>query len=230
MYKSITALKKDCRFTLEESVMSLTQFSRRIFALLLVISLSSCNSGATSFGPTPVTSTAIHSVAYDAGARLLEIEFTSHEVYQYSNVPPSVANGLMSASSKGQYFNEFIKNGGYTSYHVPREQSMPATVQPALTSDEEKSPHVPLSRDQETKRPGKISFDDPVRERIRQEHQIKRAQDEGTISADVASELTKRVQRGDFSSPRSGKISFDDPLGDRIRQEHRRQQLKQMKR
>lgn len=93
---------------------------RMSIAVLVVIGLSSCNPTPKSFAPTPVTSTAIRSVGYDSNSRVLEIEFTSHEVYQYFNVPPAIASGLRSAPSKGKYFNSYIKKGGYQFRHLRR--------------------------------------------------------------------------------------------------------------
>jgi hypothetical protein len=62
---------------------------------------------------TPVASSDLRSVGYDAGRCLLEIEFVSGTVYQYSAVPESVFNGLMTAASKGRYFNQVIRKGPY---------------------------------------------------------------------------------------------------------------------
>ncbi|MBU0569173.1 KTSC domain-containing protein [Patescibacteria group bacterium] len=56
-----------------------------------------------------VSSSNIFSIGYDAQSRILEIEFTSNEVYQYFDVPENLYNGLMSASSKGQFLNDYIK-------------------------------------------------------------------------------------------------------------------------
>ena len=62
---------------------------------------------------TPITSSNLKSVGYDATSRTLEIEFHSSGIYQYSSVPPSVHSGLMGASSHGKYFDAHIKKGGY---------------------------------------------------------------------------------------------------------------------
>jgi KTSC domain len=51
----------------------------------------------------PVESTSVASVGYDPERRVLEIEFRSGSVYQYSQVPQRVHERLMSASSKGRY-------------------------------------------------------------------------------------------------------------------------------
>ena len=57
----------------------------------------------------PVTSSNLRSVGYDVTASLLEIEFRDGGVYQYRNVPESIYQNLMSAGSKGTYFNDHIK-------------------------------------------------------------------------------------------------------------------------
>lgn len=120
--------------------MPVTLSLRLSLTLLLVISASSCDSGTTSFGPTPVTSTAIHLVAYDANTHVLEIEFTSHEVYQYFDVPPAIATGLMSAPSKGKYFNAVIRNAGYQFRHVQRQPRSPTNIPRTATLPQVK-PH-----------------------------------------------------------------------------------------
>jgi len=48
---------------------------------------------------TPVRSSALRSVGYGPEQRVLEIEFTNGDVYQYSDVPPEVHRGLMAAES-----------------------------------------------------------------------------------------------------------------------------------
>lgn len=63
---------------------------------------------------TPVSSSNLASVGYDPTIRVLEIEFLNGTIYQYSNVDSSRHSGLMKASSKGDYFNFYIKEGGYS--------------------------------------------------------------------------------------------------------------------
>ena len=58
---------------------------------------------------TPVTSSTITSAGYDPAARKLELEFTSGNIYLYLHVPETIYIGLMAASSKGSYFNEYIR-------------------------------------------------------------------------------------------------------------------------
>jgi hypothetical protein len=58
---------------------------------------------------TPVTSSNISSIGYDADSQILEIEFNNGSVYEYSGVPEGEHAGLMNADSKGTYFNANIK-------------------------------------------------------------------------------------------------------------------------
>lgn len=61
-----------------------------------------------------VESSNLASVGYDANSNTLEIAFNNGGVYQYFNVPESVYDGLMNASSHGQYFDRNIKKTGYS--------------------------------------------------------------------------------------------------------------------
>lgn len=53
---------------------------------------------------TPVQSTNLVSVGYDAETQVLEIEFGEGAVYRYKNVPAEKHRELMRAQSKGGYF------------------------------------------------------------------------------------------------------------------------------
>lgn len=57
-----------------------------------------------------VQSSNLSSVGYDSENQILEIEFKKSGIYQYYKVPLNVYNGLMTASSHGEYFNDYIKN------------------------------------------------------------------------------------------------------------------------
>ena len=52
----------------------------------------------------------MNSVGYASMTKILEIEFQSGAVYQYLNVPKKVHEGLRHAASKGQYFNDEIRD------------------------------------------------------------------------------------------------------------------------
>ena len=64
-------------------------------------------------GGRPVRSSALQSVGYDQEQRVLEIEFTGGEVYQYFDVPAEVYRGLMKAESHGRYFHQHVRDAGY---------------------------------------------------------------------------------------------------------------------
>jgi len=55
-----------------------------------------------------VNASTIRSVGYDAGKQLLEIEFTSGSIAQYSGVSPEVRRRFMNAPSPGSFFQDQI--------------------------------------------------------------------------------------------------------------------------
>lgn len=57
-----------------------------------------------------VSSSNLESIGYDYSNEILEIEFKNSSVYQYFDVPESIFNELMNASSHGVYFSANIKN------------------------------------------------------------------------------------------------------------------------
>lgn len=59
---------------------------------------------------TPVSSSNICSIGYDRQSRILEVEFTSGDVYRYFEVPEHLYNGLIDAASKGQFLNDYIRH------------------------------------------------------------------------------------------------------------------------
>lgn len=59
---------------------------------------------------TPVTSSNISAIGFDADSQTLEVEFKNGAVYQYTGVPYSEYEGIMGADSKGKYLNASIKN------------------------------------------------------------------------------------------------------------------------
>ena len=61
-----------------------------------------------------VSSSNLASVGYDVSLKILEVEFNNGSIYQYFNVPESVYNGLMNASSHGSYFDSNVKKAGYS--------------------------------------------------------------------------------------------------------------------
>ena len=58
-----------------------------------------------------LNSSAIWAVQYNPGTRTLTIWFTSgSRGYDYYGVPETVYLGLINASSKGRYFNDYIRD------------------------------------------------------------------------------------------------------------------------
>lgn len=57
-----------------------------------------------------VQSTTMASAGYEPKRRRLEIEFCTGKIYQYLHVPERVYLELMTAESKGKYFNYHIKD------------------------------------------------------------------------------------------------------------------------
>ncbi|MFL9863766.1 KTSC domain-containing protein [Paraburkholderia fungorum] len=58
----------------------------------------------------PVRSSAIRAVGYDAASMRMTILFQQGHTYDFCRVPDQVYRGLMSASSMGSYYNNFIKD------------------------------------------------------------------------------------------------------------------------
>jgi hypothetical protein len=64
-----------------------------------------------------VDSSTVLSVAYDRRSATLEVEFRhANEVYRFTDVPLQVYEGLLAAASKGEYFNEHVRDD----YHYVR--------------------------------------------------------------------------------------------------------------
>jgi len=61
----------------------------------------------------PVSSSNLAAVGYDENTATLRIEFLKGGASDYYDVPSTVYEGLVEAGSKGQYFDQFIKKGGY---------------------------------------------------------------------------------------------------------------------
>lgn len=59
---------------------------------------------------TPVSSSNISAIGYDADNLVLEVEFNNGAVYSYSDVPSGEYEGFMNADSKGTYLHASIKN------------------------------------------------------------------------------------------------------------------------
>jgi hypothetical protein len=61
----------------------------------------------------PLRSSTVASAGYDSATMRLEIAFRNGSLYEYSNVPEMVFDGLMAATSAGKYLNQYIKKANY---------------------------------------------------------------------------------------------------------------------
>lgn len=57
-----------------------------------------------------VTSSAMDAVGYDKDKQQLFITFKQGDTYTFCRVPESIHQGLMTAGSKGSYYDNFIKD------------------------------------------------------------------------------------------------------------------------
>ncbi len=57
-----------------------------------------------------VTSSSLRSIGYDSDHKWLEVEFRSHAVYVYREVPDWAVERLMAARSKGRHFEAHIRD------------------------------------------------------------------------------------------------------------------------
>jgi len=58
---------------------------------------------------TPVNSSNIRSIGYDQTIAILEVEFTSDDIYQYFDVPEHLYQQFLNSSSHGQFLNDHIR-------------------------------------------------------------------------------------------------------------------------
>ena len=57
-----------------------------------------------------VLSSAMDAVGYDKERQRLFIKFKQGDIYTFCRVPESIYQGLMSANSKGSFYDNFIKD------------------------------------------------------------------------------------------------------------------------
>ena len=56
-----------------------------------------------------VSSNRLEAVGYDERLKLLQIQFFDGSMYEYYDVPKNIYIGLVTASSAGEYFHEYVK-------------------------------------------------------------------------------------------------------------------------
>jgi KTSC domain len=57
-----------------------------------------------------VNSSAISAVGYDENSRRMKIRFKQGDTYDFCRVPSNIFQGLLSARSKGTYYNDHIRD------------------------------------------------------------------------------------------------------------------------
>ncbi len=57
-----------------------------------------------------VNSSAISAIGYDKETRRMKITFKQGGTYDFCGVPENILQGLLSASSKGTYYNDHIRD------------------------------------------------------------------------------------------------------------------------
>jgi len=70
---------------------------------------------------TPVTSSFLTSVGYDAALKELHIEFANGAVHVYQKVPPEVHAAMLEAESVGKFFAAWVK-GQFESHRKEEEK------------------------------------------------------------------------------------------------------------
>lgn len=63
----------------------------------------------TAIPTTPVESSNIAAIGYDAASKTLQVDFKTGKRYQYQNVPPELLTEFQQADSVGQYFAANIR-------------------------------------------------------------------------------------------------------------------------
>ena len=59
---------------------------------------------------TKVSADILRSIGYDPDTELLELEFTSGDIYDYQKVKPYLYMGLMNSNTKDAYYNKYIRD------------------------------------------------------------------------------------------------------------------------
>ncbi|AFY58358.1 hypothetical protein Riv7116_5997 [Rivularia sp. PCC 7116] len=70
-----------------------------------------------SFAMLPVASAMASAIGYDSENEVLQIEFNSGAVYQYSDIDEDTWEDLYSSDAVGKYYNQYIK-GKYQSQRI----------------------------------------------------------------------------------------------------------------
>jgi hypothetical protein len=80
---------------------------------------------------SPLASSSVASVGYDDATQVLEIEFRSGRIYQFTQVPRGVFDWLLRTPNKGSYVARMI-NGRYNYADVTPDPSGAAVSEPDI--------------------------------------------------------------------------------------------------
>jgi hypothetical protein len=80
----------------------------------------------------PVESSVIAEVGYNVSCQTLEVQFRSGAIYLYYFVPQGVYDALITADSKGTYFNKQIK-GVYEHHRIAEPYDVPGKARKGPT-------------------------------------------------------------------------------------------------
>lgn len=81
---------------------------KHLIVCLIVIAGYFPSAATAAYSCTATSSSFLWEVCYDEERELLRLKLKS-SYYNYCNVPRTVVNGLLAASSKGRYYNRNIK-------------------------------------------------------------------------------------------------------------------------
>jgi KTSC domain len=98
----------------------------------------------------PVESSVIGEVGYSVSSQTLEVLFRSGAIYLYYFVPQGVYDALLTADSKGTYFNKQIK-GVYEHHRIAEPYDNPSKARKRPTKS---APGKPSAGKPRERRPG----------------------------------------------------------------------------
>jgi hypothetical protein len=71
---------------------------------------------------SPIKSSQIEAVGYDAASKTLAVKFVRGTTYSYRDVPAETYTQMMAAESIGKFFGQNIKNLPFEKYEAPAEE------------------------------------------------------------------------------------------------------------
>jgi hypothetical protein len=69
---------------------------------------------------TPIFSSTISAAEYNEKEQTLTIQFRQGAQHKYYGVPPELAKDFFASGSKGVFFHQQIKNGGFDAPRAPK--------------------------------------------------------------------------------------------------------------